>query len=79
MFRVEATLGSARENPFSITGTGDGRLIPKARTYHDGTVRDAVARELNLSGYQLVAGCAWFLGAAQLLLWAILRLWLFEP
>jgi hypothetical protein len=79
MLRVEATLGSGKENPFSITGADVGRVIPKARTYHDGSVRDAVARELNLSGYQLVAGCACLLGAAKLLLWALLRLWLFEP
>ena len=79
MFRAETTLGSDKENPFSITGTGGGRVISKARTYHNGSVRDAVARELNLSGYQLVAGCACLLGGAKLLLWAILRLWLFEP
>ena len=79
MFRVEATLGSDKENPFSIAGTGAGRVIPKARTYHDGSVRHEVERELTLSGSQLVAGYACFLGAAQLLLWAILRLWLFEP
>ena len=79
MFRAEATLTSDKHIPFSITGTGAGAVIPKATTYHDGFIRDVGAREVNLSGYQLVVGFACFLGAAQLLLWAILKLWLFEP
>lgn len=36
-------------------------------------------RELNLTGSQLVVGCMCFLTTIRLALWAVLKLWLFEP
>ena len=79
MLRVEATIRSDKHIPFSITGTDADRVSPKVKTHHAAPVRHVAACELNLSGYQLVVGCACFLGAAKLLLWALLKLWLFEP
>ena len=57
----------------------EATISPKAKTYHPGSVRMQPHRELDPSGYQLVVGCACFLGAAKLLLWALLKLSLFEP
>ena len=34
--------------------------------------------ELNLTGSQVLAGCVSALGTVALLLWAVIRLWLFE-
>ncbi len=79
MLGVEATIRSHTHIPFSVTGADADRVSPKAETYHARSVRDVAACEVNLTGYQLVVGCACFLGAAKLLLWALLKLWLFEP
>jgi len=79
MLRAAATIRNDKHLPFSITGIGTGRVSPKVKTHHAAPVRHVAACELNLSGYQLVVGCACFLGAAKLLLWALLKLWLFEP
>ncbi len=77
MLRVEATIRNDNHIPFSITWTGTDQVSPKAKTHHAGLVRDVAARELNLSGSQLIVGCACFPGAAKLVLWALLKLWLF--
>lgn len=58
--------------------TDADRVSPKAKTYHAGSVRDVAACELNLSGSQLVFAYACFPGAAKLLLWDLLKLWLIE-
>jgi hypothetical protein len=70
MLRIEATIRSDKQIPFSITGTGIDRVSPKAKSHHAGSVRDVAACELDLSGYELVVACACFLGAAKLLWWA---------
>ena len=75
MIRVEATTKSNEHIPFSITWTGTDQISPEART---GLARHTAARELSLNGSQLVLGCVCFLGAANLLLWALLKLRLFE-
>jgi hypothetical protein len=79
MLRVAATIRNDKHLPFSILGTGTGHVSPKVKTSHSGPVRDVATCELNLSKHQLVVGCACFLGVAKLLLWALLKLWLFEP
>jgi len=79
MLHVEAAIRNDEHIPFSITWTDFDRKNPEARIHHAGSVRDVVARELTLSGSQLVVGCDCFLGAAKLLLWGVLKLWLFEP
>ena len=79
MIRVEATIKGDIHFPFSVTWTGINQASPRAKTRHPGSVRDVAAREPALNGSQLVVGCACFLGAAKLLFWAFLRLWLFEP
>jgi hypothetical protein len=35
--------------------------------------------ELTLTGSQVLAGCVSVLGTVGLLVWAVIRLWLFEP
>ena len=79
MIRVEETMKNDIHIPFSITWTGTGQASPEAKARLAGLVRDGAARGLNLSGSQLVAGCVCFLGAAQLVLWGLLKLWLFGP
>ena len=79
MIRVEATVKGDSRSPFRSTWTGSGQVGPNVNTRHPGLVRPMVERELNLSGSQLIVGCMYFLGAAKLLLWALLKLWLFEP
>src|SRR5260370_10371270 len=52
---------------------------PKTQIRNAESVRHTAVRELNLTGSQLVVGCMCFLGAIRLVLWAVLKLWLFEP
>jgi hypothetical protein len=78
MLRVEARIKSDKHIPFSIAGTEADRVSPKTKPRHAGSDHDVATCELNLSGSQLVFGCACFLGAAKLFLWALLKLWLFE-
>jgi hypothetical protein len=75
MLRVEAKIRNDDQIPFSIAWAGTDRISPER---HPGLVHVVAERELKLSGYQLVFGCACFLGAAKLLLWGFLKLWLFE-
>lgn len=79
MISAEATIKGNNQLSFPGPLTGSHQANPKAKARHAGSVRHTIARELNLSGSQLVVGCACFLGAANLLLWALLKLWLFEP
>ncbi len=79
MIRVEATVKGDNHFPISSPWTVSGQVSSKAKTWHPGLVRPMVAHGLNLSGSQLVVGCICFLGAAKLLLWALIKLWLFEP
>jgi hypothetical protein len=65
MLRIEATIRSDTHIPFSITGTGTDRVSPKVKTHHAGSDGNVVACELNLSGSQLVVGCACFRGGGQ--------------
>lgn len=79
MIRVEATIKGDNHFPISGLWTGSGQVSSKAKTRHPGLVRPMAAHGLNLSGSQLVVGCISFLGLAKLLLWALIKLWLFEP
>lgn len=79
MLRKASTMSRDEHIPLSIAGTGTGREIPQAKPHHAGSLRAMAMCELNLSGYQLIAGCVCFLGAAKLFLWALLKLWVFEP
>ncbi len=78
MLSVEATIRSDDHIPFSITATGNERVSPKVVSTHVGSGRDVATCELNLSGSQLAVRCVFFLGSAKLLVWALLKLWLFE-
>ena len=78
MLRIEATIRSDKHIPFSTTASGTACVNPKAKTYA-GSVRHAPAGVLNRRGCQLGFRRAYFPGAAKLLLWALLKLWLFEP
>lgn len=78
MLHAGETNESANCIPFSITAAGNERVTPKATTRSAGADRDAAARELNLSGPQLAVGFVFFLSAAKLLMWALVKLWLFE-
>lgn len=80
MIRVKATtIKGDNHLPFSGASIGSGQVSPGVKMRHPGLFRPTVAHEVNLSGSQLVVGCICFLGAAGLLLWAFLKLWLFEP
>ncbi len=79
MFHIEAATTGDKRFPFSIMGTGIERASVEAKALRTGSAGDAATRGLHLNGYQLIFGCAVFLGTAQLILWAVLRLWLFQP
>jgi hypothetical protein len=78
MLRIEATIRSDKHIPFSTTASDTGWVSPKAKTYAE-SVRHVAACVVNRSGCQLDFRRAYFLGTAKLLLWALLKLWLFEP
>ena len=77
MIRVETSIEGENHIPFSMTWAGTGQASLDARMHRAGSSRCAPARELNLSGYQLLTGCALLMGLATAFLWA-LKLWLFE-
>jgi hypothetical protein len=77
MLRVETTIGTENHIPFSTAWADTGQAIPEATTRQAGSTRGGAARGLNLSGYQLLFGCAFLMGLAGVALWA-LELWLFE-
>lgn len=54
------------------------QLPPKAKVRAADLVRSQRPSELRPSGSQLLAGFTSAFGAVSLLLWAILKLWLFE-
>lgn len=78
MLHVGGTIRKAKYVPFSIAAAGNERVSPNVITRHAVSVRDAAARDLDFSGSQFAVGCVFFLGAAKLLMWALLKLWLFE-
>ena len=79
MIRVEEPRMNAKLIPFLVTLTSADQVAPKTQIRNAESVRHTAVRELNLTGSQLVVGCMCFLGAIRLVLWAILKLWLFEP
>ncbi|HYT21056.1 MAG TPA: hypothetical protein VEW05_12600 [Candidatus Polarisedimenticolia bacterium] len=79
MIRVEEPRMKAKRIPFLVTWTSADQVAPKTQIRNAESVRHTAVRELNLTGSQLVVGCMCFLGAIRLVLWAVLKLWLFEP
>lgn len=79
MIRVEEPRMNAKRIPFLVTSTSADQVAPKTQIRNAESVRHTAVRELNLTGSQLVVGCMCFLGAIGLVLWAVLKLWLFEP
>jgi hypothetical protein len=70
---------TAGRNGTSAAWTNTGLANPKTRTFNTGSVRNAALRGLNIRGSQLLVGCIGLVCATGLVLWAVLRLWLFEP
>ena len=58
MVRVETTIDTKNHIPFSIPWASTGQASLGAKAHHAGSTGGAAARELNLSGYQLLLGCA---------------------
>ncbi len=79
MIRVEEPRMNAKRIPSLVTWTSADQVAPKTQIRNAESVRHTAVRELNLTGSQLVVGCMCFLGAIRLVLWAVLKLWLFEP
>ncbi len=79
MIRVEEPRMKAKRIPFLVTWTSADQVAPKTQIRNAESVRHTAVRELDLTGSQLVVGCMCFLGAIRLVLWAVLKLWLFEP
>lgn len=78
MLRVGAAVGSENHISVSVTWPGAGQAIHDGRIRHEGSTRSAAQRGLNLSGYQVLFGCAFLIGLGGAFLWA-LKLWLFQP
>ena len=79
MIRVEQTIGSDKRIPFPVVWTDADRPSSTTPTRNVGSVGHTAVGELKLTGIQLAVGCICFLGAIRLVLWAALKLWLFEP
>ena len=77
MLRIETAIGGENRIPFPITWPDTGQESPEVTASHTVSVRSVTSRGLNLSGYQLLFGCAIFIGLATVFLWA-LKLWLFQ-
>jgi hypothetical protein len=79
VIRIEAARKSDSHLPFSRALGSPDQIDPRAKTRHLDVVRHRIAHEVILRDSQLVAERISFLGAAKLLLPAVLKLWLFEP
>jgi hypothetical protein len=78
MLRGEITIDTENHIPFSIAWSSTGHTSLAAKAHHAGLARAAAARELSLSGYQLLFGCAVLAAFGGVFLWA-LNVWLFRP
>ena len=78
MVRVETTIDTKNHIPFSIPWASTGQASLGAKAHHAGSTGGAAARELNLSGYQLLLGCAVLATLGGVFLWG-LNIWLFQP
>lgn len=79
MICVEETKRNDRRIPSLVTLTSAHQVVPETQIRNAESVRHTAARALNLTGSQLVVGCMCFLGLIRLVLWAVLKLWLFAP
>jgi hypothetical protein len=73
---AEETREEANHSPFYLTGRGTVKLRPGAKARSVSSARSITPYELDLSGSQLLLASA-FLCTAGLVLWSLLRLWLF--
>jgi hypothetical protein len=78
MLHAETTIDTESHIPFSIPWASTGQASLQANAQPAASARGAAARELNLSGYQLLFGCAALAVLGGVFLWA-LNLWLFQP
>jgi len=78
MVRVETTMDTKNHNPFSITWASTGQASLSTKAHPAEFARDTAALGLNLSGYQLLFGCAVLALSGAIFLWAF-KLWLFQP
>lgn len=76
---LSVTTGSKNHVRFSSTWTGADTIGSRPIARQAATLaRDEAPCELKLSASQLIVGCFCCLGAFELALWALLKLWLFE-
>jgi hypothetical protein len=78
MLHTETTLNTEDHSPFSITWASTGQANVAVKAHRVESAHGVAARELNLSGYQLLFGCAGLVALGGIFLWA-LNLWLFQP
>jgi hypothetical protein len=79
MFPVVKTTTNENQISFSATWNGVDRFGSQASTDDTALGRHNASRELKLSASQLIVACFCCLGAFELAVWAILKLWLFQP
>jgi hypothetical protein len=79
MLNVETAMRGGKHFPFSVAGSGVYRARVEARAFRVEAVCDVAKRGLQLNGYHLIFGLAFLPCAVQLLCWAVLKFWLFQP
>jgi hypothetical protein len=81
MIRAEEIRTNGGQIQFSLAALGATGLQTKARSRQMATAvaRDANRYELNLSAERVLIGFATAGGFIGVFLWALIRLWLFEP
>jgi hypothetical protein len=67
--------------PLAVTWPRTQQIIPQVKTFNAASVAHMPARvgQLNLTGSQLLVGFICLLSAIRIVMWAVLKLWLFEP
>jgi hypothetical protein len=63
---------------FSLSVLGTTQLRPKLKLGNADPAPSSTRDGVNLSGSQVLVGCVSALGTVGLLLWVIIKLWLFE-
>jgi hypothetical protein len=67
--------------PLAVTWPTPLQISPQVKTFNAASVAHMPARvgQLNLTGSQLLVGFICLLSAIRIVMWAVLKLWLFEP
>lgn len=79
MIRADEVRKGNGQTQFSLLVLESKRLRVKKDAIADNAAASSRTKELSLSGFRVLVGCVLAVCLVGLLLWALLKLWLFQP